>query len=150
MKTQMKRRRILPFLLAVCVTVGPGAFIENPNDYVYTVEDGKATITEYLGDGVKLIIPSKLDGVPVVAIGDGVFAGSDIEMIEIPDSVTEIGEGAFSNCQNLYSVNVPPSVKFIGEGAFAGCPHITVWTTETGYVADYLKENGISLRLWHT
>jgi hypothetical protein len=43
----------------------------------------------------------------------------------IPDSVTSIGDGAFSGCQGLTSVTIPNSVTSIGDGAFANCDGLT-------------------------
>ena len=39
----------------------------------------------------------------------------------IPNSVTSIGVGAFSDCRDLTSITIPNSVTSIGLGAFAGC-----------------------------
>ena len=36
----------------------------------------------------------------------------------MPDSVIEIGEGAFCNCLNLVSVTIPRNVTYIGFHAF--------------------------------
>ena len=46
---------------------------------------------------------------------------SDLTRVIIPDSVTEIGGGAFSDCTNLTSVEIPASVTEIGGGAFSDC-----------------------------
>ena len=43
----------------------------------------------------------------------------------IPDSVTEIGGGAFSNCCALTSIEIPTSVTEIGVCAFFGCTGLT-------------------------
>ena len=43
----------------------------------------------------------------------------------IPDSVTEIGEDAFSYRSGLTSINIPNSVIEIGLGAFEGCSGLT-------------------------
>ncbi|MBO5703177.1 MAG: leucine-rich repeat protein [Bacteroidaceae bacterium] len=43
----------------------------------------------------------------------------------IPNSVTSIGEGAFSNCSGLTSVTIPNSVTSIGYSAFKGCTNLT-------------------------
>ena len=41
--------------------------------------------------------------------------------ITIPNSVTFIGDYAFSGCDGLTSVTIPNSVTFIGDYAFSGC-----------------------------
>ena len=50
----------------------------------------------------------------------------------IPDSVTSIGEGAFSGCSGLTSVIIPYSVREIGEGAFYNCSGLTSIVVEEG------------------
>lgn len=37
-------------------------------DYIYTVADGRATVTGYTGSAAELSVPSRLDGYPVTAI----------------------------------------------------------------------------------
>ena len=49
----------------------------------------------------------------------------------IPNSVTSIGEYAFSLCTSLTSVTIPDSVTSIGSGAFSNCAALTgIWVTE--------------------
>ncbi len=65
----------------------------------------------------------------VTSIGDDIFWGDDdkcynIVSITIPNSVTSIGKGAFSNCENLKSINIPNSITSISNGAFAGCEYL--------------------------
>lgn len=43
----------------------------------------------------------------------------------IPDSVTSIGEGAFSDCSSLTSITIPNSVTSIGTYAFQSCFNLT-------------------------
>ncbi len=43
----------------------------------------------------------------------------------IPDSVTDIGEGAFGDCSALVSIEISDSVTSIEENAFAGCTALT-------------------------
>lgn len=45
--------------------------------------------------------------------------------IDIPNSVTSIGEGAFYGCSELTSVNIGNSVTYIGERAFYACNNLT-------------------------
>ena len=46
---------------------------ETSGDWTYTVSDNQATITGYLGDGVEVEIPSVVDELAVVKVGDEAF-----------------------------------------------------------------------------
>ena len=62
----------------------------------------------------------------VTSIGDGAFSGcADMKSIIIPNSVTFIGNGAFYYCQSLKSVEIPDSVTSIDTGAFSRCTNLT-------------------------
>ena len=52
-------------------------------------------------------------------------AGKNDKNYEIPDSVTSIGDRAFSNCTSLTSVIIPNSVTSIGNSAFENCTSLT-------------------------
>jgi hypothetical protein len=45
--------------------------------------------------------------------------------VEIPNSVTSIGDHAFYNCSSLTSVEIPNSVTSIGSDAFFNCSRLT-------------------------
>ena len=46
---------------------------------------------------------------------------ASLETIEIPDTVTQIGENAFRDCTGLKEISIPESVEIINENAFQGC-----------------------------
>ena len=46
---------------------------------------------------------------------------SPLTEVEIPETVTTIGQYAFYNCQTITSVKIPASVESIGNQAFYGC-----------------------------
>lgn len=57
----------------------------------------------------------------VTTIGDYAFEGyENLTSITISNSVTSIGNCAFLGCTKLTSINIPESVTSIGGGAFAG------------------------------
>lgn len=55
--------------------------------------------------------------------GTNYFSGTNynLESVEIPETVVEIGTGAFYNCMSLTSPLLPNSLKKIEEKAFMGC-----------------------------
>ena len=58
----------------------------------------------------------------VTSIGDKAFSGCEsLTNIAIPSSVNSIGKRAFYECTSLSSVVIPDSVTSIGIGAFLGC-----------------------------
>ena len=132
---------------------------ENGITWAYTLYNGKATNVYYASGELSetVTIPSTLDGYPVENIGKifgfssyNIFSQNyeSIKNIEIPNSVTSIGESAFSGCSSLISVNIPngvtsiefytfkncsslieveipSSVTSIGQNAFSGCSSLT-------------------------
>ena len=70
----------------------------------YVITNGTVTITQYTGPGGAVTIPYYFAGLPVTAIGDYAFHNcncTSLASVTIPDSVTTIGIGAFSQCTSL-------------------------------------------------
>ena len=53
------------------------------------------------------------------------FRNQNIESYIIPNSVTSIGDAAFSGCRSLSDIVIPNSVSSIGDAAFSGCRSLT-------------------------
>ena len=124
--------------------------------YAYTVNaDGStATITKFLGpddsanpvDSASTVsydieIPEKLGIYTVTGLGKDSFTGypfagdwykfgRHIRSVTIPQSVTSIGDSAFSFCIALTEVTIPQSVTSIGDSAFVGCEKLDSLTID--------------------
>jgi len=92
---------------------------------VFTInEDGQgysvaATDKEIEGS---LLIPAEYNGLPVTSVAEqGFFQCKNLSRVEIPSSVTLLGNYSFTGCENLAEVIIPESVTDLGESAFSMC-----------------------------
>jgi len=85
-------------------------------DFVYTADNGKITITRYEGGKGGVVIPERIDNLPVVSIGASAFAYNNLTSVVIPASILNIGESAFAG-NRLKSVSISNDTS-MGEGAF--------------------------------
>ncbi len=85
-----------------------------------------AVITDYNGTDESVSVPSQLGGCNVTDIGDGAFSDcTSLTSITIPNGVTSIGWNAFSDCTSLTSVVIPDGVTSIDDSTFYGCTSLT-------------------------
>ena len=90
-----------------------------------------------------LVIPDS-----VTNIGDYAFSGcSSLSSVVIPDRVTSIGDCAFENCSSLTDIVIPDGVTSIGDCAFEGCRSLTDIVIPDGVtsIGDCAFENCFSL-----
>lgn len=106
-------------------------------------ENGTYSLEKYYGVLGKAEIPSEIEKRPVTVIDDGAFANTRVVEVTIPDTVTMICAGSFSNCSNLTSVTIPDSVTQIEADAFADSPSVTIVCGENSYARQYAKANSI-------
>ena len=70
-----------------------------------------------------IMFPANLE-----VIGVSSFADSGLTSVELPESVTNVGDRAFVECGDLLSVSLPNGAIHLGAGAFRGCSRLrTVW-----------------------
>jgi hypothetical protein len=102
-------------------------------DFTYAISNGSITITEYIGPGGNVVIPSTISGLPVTAIGDFAFVNrSKLTTITIPSGITSIGMDAFAGCIALTSVTIPDTVSKLGEAMLASCDGLISVTIGNG------------------
>lgn len=100
----------------------------------YMLEDGKAVLCSgahsHFGDACidsilkgKVVVPEKIDGYPVVALGPSAFKFcEEITELVIPEGVREIrGEFCFERCKRLTEIKLPRSIVKVQGHAFKDC-----------------------------
>ena len=67
-------------------------------------------------------LPSDLD-IPegVESIGNIAFFQTNIEKVHLPTTLKNIGNGAFSHCEDLVEISIPAVIETIGMNSFRGC-----------------------------
>ena len=75
-----------------------------------------------ISDGNCEYVPDRFDKTGYVYYGT--FSRTNINHIDIPNSVTKIGSYAFYNCSNLKYISVGNSVASIGSNAFSNCSNL--------------------------
>ena len=151
------KKRLAAVLLTLCMVLSlmpTGVLAESTatsgkcgDNLTWKLENGTLTISgtgpmyNYSGDADNIAPWSYMDAKTVqiekgvTTIGDYAFARTggytvtSVTSVTIPDTVTRIGNDAFSDCSLLTSLDIPNSVTTIGNRAFMACSqleHITI------------------------
>ncbi len=118
--------KVLVFTFVV-IAVAAGSVLfylnygKNEFEVVAGSKNGTVEIVKYHGNDKNVVIPSKIKGDKVVSIGQTAFSKTDIESVEIPNTVATIGERAFFSCEKLSNVNFGKGITEIQDGAFYKC-----------------------------
>lgn len=120
------------------ITVGGGSRYYSHEEGVLYDNTGRVLLlcpmarrgTFVVPDGVEVIANrafngSQLEGIDLPEslsrIGDYAFAESRLIDVALPEGVTAIPTGAFSDCSGLMSVALPDGLSMLGESAFENC-----------------------------
>lgn len=82
----------------------------------------------------------------VSAVDANAFEGcTSLVTVNLDDEVAEsIGAGAFMNCTNLERATLGKSITNIGEDAFSGCENLVIYCYQDSCAHQYAQENKIS------
>lgn len=110
--------------------------IPDGTSYILDKNENKVTIESYTGTIPDVVIPPTIEGYPVTTISSGAFSvitdtatkNTTTKTLTLPDSITELGKGAFHNCIALESVNIPRSITTISQNLFLNCTSLKTIT----------------------
>jgi hypothetical protein len=114
--------------------------------FSYTTNNGAITITRYNGSGDSVAIPATTNGLPVTGIGYEAFYSSSLTNVTIPNSVTSIGNAAFSYCSSLTSITVDPSnpAYSSSNGVLFDKAQVTIIQFPVGLFGSYAISNTVT------
>ena len=96
---------LLALLMSVSVIASP-AFAEetvySEGYFHYVIRDSSIIITDYFGSEEEVTVPNMIGGYPVNAIAPGVFTGSGVEVINLPDTIMYVADGSTGNATVHY------------------------------------------------
>ena len=90
-------------------------------DFEYGVTDTETVLTCCYSSEDVINVPAEIDGKKITKIYPSCFSATQASEIILPDTIEEIREMSFYNCQNLKKITIPASVKTIGDNAFDSC-----------------------------
>ncbi len=172
----MKRIFMIFMSMVLMVSLIPAFSLESVasscGDLYYITSGRQVIITDCKSSATgEIVIPSKIDGLPVVAIAEGAFKNNTnltsiiipdsvtnipretfwgctgLTNVFIPDSVTGISNSAFYNCSGLKSINIPSGITVLSSSVFSGCTSLNNISIPYGvrYIGDYAFSRCTSL-----
>ena len=112
--------------------------ITNDEFGFFILNKDEVMITKYTGSDKDVKIPESYENYKVTVLGRSLFNGKDVTSVEIPDTVKEIQDYAFSSNRSLKSVKLPKNLETIGTNAFFNCSSL-----ESIELPASLKEIGV-------
>ena len=82
-------------------------------------------LTRYVGSDTSVVLPTAIDGLPVVSVKDGCFAGGEITEVVITRNIDRVEAGAFRDCEALTTVYLCDTVEYIYDESFSGCDSLS-------------------------
>ena len=164
MKIKFQKSKALSLILCVVLIISSlpvmsasAEVLLTEDGFRYVIENDEVEIEGYEGSEKEVVIPSKINGLPVTKLRYA-FQFRNITSVVIPGSVKSIAMYCFQYCKKLTSVVMENGVESIGDSAFIGCTSLTSITipesviniereafVDTGYYNDKNNWNGNEL-----
>jgi hypothetical protein len=84
----------------------------------YTIKGDHVCVDKITEPEREVMIPERMEGLPVTELGAYVLSGTDVEEVHLPAGVTRIGAYAFYNCENLRRIHCFGRATDLGAGVF--------------------------------
>lgn len=109
--------------------------------FAYEVKNKEICILRCYGISGSVVIPDKLDGLPVTELSAYAFAeemeaepentggfpcicGDRLEELYLPGTIKKLGRYIFYNCLRFWKLSFYSNIAFMGAGAFTGCENL--------------------------
>ncbi len=122
---------------------------EDDEEHIINDNLKTAALIKYMGNESIPNILDNYNGIPIFSIAENCFLGNHtISKAFIPESISNIDNSAFKNCDNLKQVILPNTLKLIGNAAFMNCSKLEeiVIPEEVIDIGDNAFRNCASLR----
>ena len=143
----------VPLGFPIVMLNGPAHFGATPDGLKYIASASQIFITGYDGSNGFVNIPSAINSVPVVGIGNYAFQNTALTSVTIPADVATLGDWTFANCSNLTSAYFEGNTPNIGPDAFydadLGYDPVTIYYLpgSLGW-SDFSTNTGLPIAQW--
>ena len=149
----MRIKILFVVLLSMLIVFTCARAAKSPNDEELTVRQScQSVLTEkktLIDESIKYVSSAQLP-TSLTIIDDSAFEGTALVSVEIPESVTYIGDYAFANIPSLLGIHIPDTTQFIGKDAFIGSREVTLSASSGSYAKSWAAANGYRFQLIST
>lgn len=111
--------------------------------FVYQKKKDGICIVRCYAKGSRIVVPDRIEGLPVTELASYAFAaqmeeepenpgdfpcicGELLEELELPATIVRIGRYTFYNCWNFWRFSFYSNIAYLGAGTFTGCKKLSV------------------------
>ena len=96
-------------------------FKTSQGELYYVIKEDRVNITSYTGEDENLVLPEKIEGLPVRKIDKKAFMNAKrLRSVVLPDTIRKLADWSFSYCRMLGTVELPRKKIAMGRSPFLG------------------------------